>query len=205
MGNKMLKLTSFVLLVTMIALTLVSGTYAKYTSSASGTDSAVVAKWDIKAGVSGGETSITGSNATVAFNLFDTINDTGNTAAETDVATGKIAPGTAGSFEMSIKNDSEVTARYGINYTVTGNNVPIEFSTDGGSNWVTSLSNVTASDSTKIAMNSSATVTVMWRWAFTGAGSANYTESQTDATDTALGLSTPTVTVAATLTVEQVD
>ena len=204
MGNKMIKLTSFVLLVTMIALTLVSGTYAKYTSSASGTDSAVVAKWNIKAGVSGSETSITGSNATVAFNLFDTINDTGNTAAEEDVAAGKIAPGTAGSFEMSIKNDSEVTARYGINYTVTGNNVPIEFSTDG-SNWVTSLSNVAPSNDTQIAMNDSTTVTVMWRWAFTGEGSANYTSTQTDATDTALGLSTPTVTVNATLTVEQVD
>ena len=204
MGNKMLKLTSFVLLVTMVALTLVSGTYAKYTSTASGTDSAVVAKWDIKAGVSGSETSITGSNATVAFNLFDTINDTGNTAAETDVAAGKIAPGTAGSFEMSIKNDSEVTARYGINYTVTGNNVPIEFSTDG-SNWVTSLSNVAPSNDTQIAMNSSANVTVMWRWAFTGDTSANFTSTQTDATDTALGLSTPEVTVAATLTVEQVD
>ncbi len=205
MGNKMLKLTSFVLLVTMIALTLVSGTYAKYTSSASGTDSAVVAKWDIKAGVSGSEASITGSNATVAFNLFDTINDTSTHAAETDVATGKIAPGTEGSFEMSIKNDSEVTARYGINYTVTGNDVPIEFSTDGGTTWVTSLSNVAPSNATQIAMNSSTTVTVMWRWAFTGEGSANYTSSQTDATDTALGLSTPTVTVNATLTVEQVD
>ena len=205
MENKMIKLTSFVLLVTMIALSLVSGTYAKYTSSASGTDSAVVAKWDIKAGVSGSETSITGDNATVAFNLFDTINDTGNTDAETDVATGKIAPGTAGSFEMIIKNDSEVTARYGINYTVTGSDVPIEFSVDGGSNWVTSLSNVTPSDSTKIAMNGSATVTVLWRWAFTGDTSANYTSTQTDPTDTALGLSTPTVTVAATLTVEQVD
>ena len=106
---------------------------------------------------------------------------------------------------MIIKNDSEVTARYGINYTVTGSDVPIEFSVDGGSNWVTSLSNVTPSDSTKIAMNGSATVTVLWRWAFTGDTSANYTSTQTDPTDTALGLSTPTVTVAATLTVEQVD
>ena len=205
MGNKMLKLTSFVLLVTMIALTLVSGTYAKYTSSASGTDSAVVAKWNIKAGAKGSETSITGSNATVAFNLFDTINDTGNTADETDVADEKIAPGTAGSFEMSIKNDSEVTARYGISYTLSASDVPIEFSVDDGNTWTTSLSNVAASDSTKIAMNSSKTVTVMWRWAFTGDASTNYTTSQTDETDTALGLSTPTVTVNATLTVEQVD
>ena len=205
MGNKMLKLTSFVLLVTMIALTLVSGTYAKYTSSASGTDSAVVAKWNIKAGAKGSETSITGSNATVAFNLFDTINDTGNTADETDVADEKIAPGTAGSFEMSIKNDSEVTARYGISYTLSASDVPIEFSVDDGNTWTTSLSNVAASDSTKIAMNSSKTVTVMWRWAFTGDASTNYTSSQTDETDTALGLSTPTVTVNATLTVEQVD
>ena len=201
--NKLLKVTSLVMLLTIIALSLVSGAYAKYTSSATGTGSAQVALWDIRAGESGSEVSITGNSATVEFNLFDTILDTGGTAAETDVDTAKIAPGTEGSFDLSILNNSEVTAEYAITFALTNaSNVPIEFTTDGGSTWVTSLSNVAA---TTIAMNDSDTVTIGWRWAFTGAGSSNFTSSQTDATDTALGLSTPTVTVEATLTVNQVD
>ena len=93
--NKIMKFVGFVLLITVIALIVVAGTYAKYTSSATGSSSAVVAKWDIKAGKSGEEVSITGSNSTVAFNLFDTIKNEDGTE-ETDVVDGKIAPGTSG-------------------------------------------------------------------------------------------------------------
>ena len=73
--NKLVKVIALVLFVSVIALILVAGTYAKYTSTATGSDTAVVAKWDIKAGPEGNEVSITGDNATVAFNLFDTILD----------------------------------------------------------------------------------------------------------------------------------
>ena len=207
MGNKMLKLASFVLLVTMVSLTLVSGTYAKYTSSISGTDTVQVAKWDIKAGKSGEETSITGGG-TVSFDLFNTINDTGNAAAETDVTTGKIAPGTEGSFSFNIKNDSEVTAIYGLTYELTNaGNVPLEFSIDDGHTWVASLTglNNAVSDANKIAIGYSKLVTVRWRWAFTGAASSNYTETQTELSDTTIGIAAPSVTVSATLTVEQFD
>ncbi len=207
--NRLVKITSFVMLLTVVALTLVSGTYAKYTSSVTTTTAtATVAKWDIKAGVKGSELSITGSNPTIAFNLFETINDTLNHAAETDVNTGKIAPGTEGSFEFSIKNDSEVSAEYSLTYNVTNaGNVPIEFSIDDGSTWTTSLANVAASADTKILAGNSKSVTVQWRWAFTGEGSSNFTSSQTDATDTTLGVKTTadTVSVSVTLHVDQVD
>ena len=43
--NNLTKAIIFILLISMIAMILVSGTYAKYTSSASGTATATVAKW----------------------------------------------------------------------------------------------------------------------------------------------------------------
>ena len=199
-------------LVAAVALTssVVSRTYAKYQSSVTGSSTATVAKWVVKAGTSGSEALITSGSA-VTFNLFSTINDTNGGAAETDVASGKIAPGTTGSFTLSIKNESEVTAEYGITYTVTNtSNIPIEYSVDNGTTWTTTLANVTASAATKLDMtgaNATKTVTVMWRWAFEGSGSSNFTSSQTTATDTTLGTAAtaPTITVQAQLTVTQVD
>lgn len=189
--NKLVKFTSLVMFVAVIAIVLVAGTYAKYSSSASGTDTATVAKWDIKAGKAGEEVSITGSDATVSFNLFDTILDTTGDD-ETDVATGKIAPGTQGAFELSIKNDSQVNAEYTINFEVTGASVPFEFRINGGA-WTSSLSNI---PTTALNMSESSTAKVEWRWAFDG----------NDTTDTNLGIATAKdVQVKATLVVSQVD
>mgnify|MGYP000482400440 CR=1 FL=1 len=112
--NKLMKITTFVLLITILALILVSGTYAKYTSSVSGSDSATVAKWSIK--VNGTEIAV--ANPNVTFKLFETINDT-NGGVESDVTSGLIAPGTSGAFSVKIKNESEVTAKYSIGFTVS--------------------------------------------------------------------------------------
>lgn len=194
-NNRLLKLSVYALLLTIVGLSLVSGTYAKYVSTASGTDTAVVAKWDIKAGKKGNEVSITGNNSTVSFDLFDTINDTTNHEADADVVQGKIAPGTEGSFEFSIKNDSEVNARYGLNFQISNSNVPLEFSIDGV-NYTSSLTNIAPSNDTKILMGKSTSVIVYWRWKF---------ENGRDAEDTELGLTTPSVAVTTTLIVEQID
>lgn len=200
--NKLVKFTVFVLLITIVALVLVAGTYAKYTSEVSGASTATVAKWQITAN----GTDITVSNPTVTFDLFKTINDTGNTNAETDVINSKIAPGTAGEFKLDIKNLSEVTAKYKITFAVdnTGK-IPVEFSTDG-TTWKKSLDAIT-STSDLTAETGTNTVTVQWRWAYEGANSTNFTTTQTDATDTTLGTAgTPaTIKVTTTLTATQVD
>ncbi len=188
--NKLVKFTSLVMFVALTAVVLVSGTYAKYSSSASGTDIATVAKWDIKAGKVGNEVSITGSNATVAFDLFDTILDT-NGKTETNVSADRIAPGTQGAFELSIKNNSEVDAEYTVKFETSGAAVPLEFRVNNG-NWASSLSNISANE---LAKNASTTAKVEWRWAFGG----------NDATDTALGTAATNVQVNATLVVTQVD
>lgn len=194
--NKLVKFTMFVLLITIVAIVLVAGTYAKYTSNASGSSTATVAKWQIKAN----GTDITVDDATIAFNLFETINDTGNTAVETDVINNKIAPGTSGKFDLKIDNLSEVTAEYSIDFVLTNtSNIPIEFSTDG-TTWTTTLDTIN-STSNLTAGTGTDTVTVQWRWVFNG----------NDGTDTTLGIAAqatdtaPIVIVKATLTATQVD
>lgn len=157
--NKTMSLIAIALLIAMIALILVSGTYAKYTSSTTGTATARVAKWSITFGGN----DITASN-TFTFNLFDTINDTKDGSTETDVTSAGsdkvIAPGTTGSFEVQLTNASEVSAECSVDYTVVNNNnIPIEFSTDG-TNWSTTLADVAA---TNIAAGTPTTVKIQWR------------------------------------------
>ena len=187
--NKLFILGICTVMVALVSLSLVSGTWAKYTSTVSGEDSARVAKW---------AWNYKGANLvsdTVAFDLFETINDTGNTADETDVADTLIAPGTAGSFTFSFQNLSEVTAEYTVNYTVTNvNNIPVEFSVDG-TTWTSDLTDI----SDTLAIGSAAKeVTVQWRWEFENAYG--------DAYDTNLGVyGNAEIKVRAEITFVQVD
>lgn len=200
--NKLVKFTMFVLLITIVAIILVSGTYAKYTSEASGTATATVAKWSII--VNDDEEIATTTPQTVTFDLFKTINDSDGSSAETDVASGLIAPGTVGSFELSIKNESEVNAKYAIAFEVTGSDVPLEFSVNGGE-WADTI---TAPAETTLDMGESDTVNVKWRWAFEEKV-GDVVNTAVDTADTALGINAqtvaPEVIVKTTLTVTQVD
>ena len=219
-NNRIYRFAAIVLLLTMITLILVSGTYSKYTSSTEGSDNVKVAKWSILVN----NKDIANATAqTLTFDLFDTINDTLDHNAEGDVATDLIAPGVAGEFGIDITNQSEVTAKYAIEYRVTNtSSIPIEFSTDGGSTWKASADvanlNVAAYDhndgsdaskSTELAINGTKSITVKWRWAYIGAESSNYTSAQTDETDTTLGIAAkttrPEITVNAKVTVTQVN
>lgn len=189
-NNKVVKFAIFVLLITIIAFALVAGTYAKYTTEVSGSDTVRVAKWSIK--VNGTEIT-TVQDETVTFDLFNTIYDSDGTTTESDVANGLIAPGTSGSFDLQIENLSEVNAEYSIAFEMTNAaNVPLEFSTDG-----TTWGNLDSIESTAIAMsNGTSTVNVKWRWQFAG-----------DHTDIGIAAQTApqNVEVTATITVDQVD
>jgi len=177
--NNLLKFTNIVLFITMIAIILVSGTYAKYTSKASGTSATVVANWSFN--VNG--TNIAKEN--FAFNLFDTaeIKDSDG-STENDVAKGLIAPGTSGAFEFALENTSDVTAKYEIKLGVTNpNNIPLEFSFTGKEeSWTNDLDNLIATDVIKIGRTKN--VNVQWRWPF----------GDDIVTDTTLGEKTITVT-----------
>ena len=208
--NRMMRLASVLLIMTLLSTSVISGTFAKYVSSATGSDTARVAKWHIEVE----DNKLGVENATITFDLFKTINDTGNTAAESDVKTGEIiAPGTAGSFELNIKNLSEVNAKYSVALTESNDNaVPLQYSVDGNT-WNDSIAELTMTELTDkaIAMETgTASHTVYWRWVFEGTTEGAHA-GQTDAYDTALGVYArentgyPVVTIQATITVTQID
>lgn len=192
-SSMMVRLVAVLAVTMMFTMCFVGGTFAKYTSSATGTNSTTVAKWDIR---------VNGANITTSdtfnFDLFNTVNDTKDGNTEWDMIPNNgdiIAPGTRGSFDIVIKNDSEVNAKYAINYTVTNNdNIPVEFSTNGTA-WTTNINDLDVAD-VAIGLGTDTTVTVQWRWVFDG----------NDTTDTSLGsAATATLTVKAKVTATQVD
>lgn len=211
--NRSMKIAVLVLALALLTSCFVGSTFAKYTSSAEGSvASTTVAKWAISAGVDGAETSITGTPNTFAFNLFTTIQDTKNNATdpdedytESDVRATMIAPGTKGSFTLSVVNNSDVNAEYSITFDVSlpdaitvneeSKPLPIQFRVNGGA-WGSDIADVAA---TAIAMDGTADVVVEWQWVFTGDSDV----------DTAWGVKaaegTVAVSVTPTLTVEQVD
>ena len=183
--NKASTLTLVLLLLVMVTLGTLGGTFAKYTSSAKGTDSARVAKWSIK--VSDADMAQTD---TFTIDLFNTAYNNDNVKSKgTDNV---VAPGTTGQFAFDVENASEVTAQYKVDFAITNAaGIPIKFSVDGGTTWSTDLSDV---DFKTIAMGAKEKITIDWKW-----------ETATDAADTALGkVGTDTITVEATLTAEQV-
>ena len=200
--NKIVKFTIFVLLLTIVALYLVSGTYAKYTSEFAGSDKAIVAKWvvsddDVEKNI----------NIFDVSKIYDTNGETAYTVNagtdDTDVVNGTdkgiIAPGTWGSFTYIVSNDSDVNATYAVDYTVDEAGVPLEWSVNG-QDWTDDLSDVST---TALNMEADDTVTVYWRWVFEETTIA----TKSDTTDTALGLAEtlaePSINVKTTFT--QVD
>ncbi len=196
--SKTMRAASFLLVLTLMTSCFVGSTFAKYTSTGSGEDTARVAKWDIQ---------LEGAamTETFTFNLFD-YTDT-NVDVNGSGSEKVIAPGTQGSFTIDLQNKSEVTAQYTIDYTVTNNsNIPVEYSIDNGTTWTKDLGDVTTPVTLSMDASTPTEVNVQWRWAFTGGTSTNFTSSQTDTSDTSLGkVGTATITVQAKITVDQVN
>ena len=196
--NRLFILGIFTVMVALVSLSLVSGTWAKYTSTVSGSDSARVAKW---------EWTYNSADVLTSFE-FDLFNTT-YTDSNVDV-NGKnddavvIAPGTTGSFTFGFKNESEVNAEYSVTFTETNaNNIPVQFSLDG-TTWKDSLAELNIAE-TAIDMGDDAECTVRWRWVFEGTESGAHA-GQTDSTDTELGINGEyTYGVSATVTFTQVD
>lgn len=189
--NHTMRIAAGVMTAALLSTCAISSTFAKYTSESTGTDSARVAKWNIQIN----STSMKTATTMFDFDLFDTTYDSDSSdtvkSSEDDKV---IAPGTQGSFALVIKNSSEVTATYAIDYTVTKSaSIPVKFSVDNGANWTGDLMDVTA---VTLAMGSSETIIVQWKWEFSG----------DDSTDTGLGeKGTDTLTVSAKVTATQVD
>lgn len=191
--NRLFMLGLVTVFVAVLSLTLVSSTFARYTSTVTGQDSARVAKWAFTYNKADG-TSYTGVEESIEFDLFNTIKDSNGTDNETDVDVDGngtetvIAPGTSGSFTLTFTNASEVTAQYEIDYTLTLNSVPIEFKVGTG-DWGT-LEDVTTP--VRIEMGQTASITIQWRYPIGTEGSDNEHAGKN-------------VSVQATITWDQVD
>ena len=204
-----IKIFAILLLLVMLVLMLIVGTYAKYTTEVEGSDSSVVAKWAWQIN----DTDVSKSDTEFSFNLFDTINDTSDGNNETDVKSTKIAPGTKGKFEIKVENLSEVNANYNLTLKETkGQDVSdakIEYSiigTDEATDWTTAISTFNLTNTLLDMESGSKTLTVYWRWAYSPS------PAQDDA-DTTVGFVAAnsasdvgkTITIEATLNFTQVD
>lgn len=202
--NRTMRIAVLMLALSLLTCCFVGSTFAKYTSSATGSDTVTVAKWDIQMLDDEGNSVNIGvaTENTIQFDLFNTIKDYDTTTAEPDVKAGKIAPGTGGSFTLEVANKSEVNAKYGVTFAVTNDaEIPLEFKVNDGE-WKTSLDAVS---DVAIAMETGESdVIVSWRWAFER-GTNDGEKVTNNAADTLDGVNAPSVTVEATIVVEQVD
>src|SRR5665647_1803049 len=90
MKKLVLKLSVLVMILTLVTLPLVSGTYAKYTTTDSATDTARVAKWGVTVAVTG--------NAFAESYITNITNGDITVSSSTEDVDNLVAPGTSGTF-----------------------------------------------------------------------------------------------------------
>ena len=160
-------------------------TYARYTTSTSGTSSARVAKFAFD---------LNGAHASVqaqSLNIDDLFNYTYNNGSVVGASNAKVvAPGTSGYIEVLLQNQGEVVLIPDWTITETNaSNVPLQYqisssTTPVAANW-SSAGSLTATENT-VAIGGQQKYYLHWRW----------NPSSTDAADTALGVSgTATVSI----------
>ena len=228
--HNVMRVASAMAVVTLLSTSLISGTLAKYTSSAEGSDTARVANWTIKAGTGSDLAAISDANTnSFTFDLFNTaVKDTKTPGgSETDVKASTadetiIAPGTWGYVDLNLKNESEVTATYTIKVKPENAGVPLQYaiekvtSTTEAATVPTSITSgatavgwtadgaeldITSTGNTLAVENGSAIYRVYWKWDFEDSQNASR-----DVDDTTLGIAgTATPKVTATVTATQVD
>ncbi len=212
--TKLMRAALLLLVLTLITSCFVGGTFAKYTTSANGTDSARVAKWGV---------TVTANGGTFA-NTYAT--DTGNVVgaiANSVVSADKvIAPGTKGNMVgMTITGTPEVavSVNYAANFKVKDWTVDDKFycplqikvgktmidgvkfndaaAFENAVNNEISTYNKNYAAGTDLSTASVTTPSVSWEWPF----------SEDDIKDTKLGnlKTAPTVELTITTTVTQID
>ena len=219
--NRMMRLASILLVCVLLTTSVISGTFAKYTTSATSTDTARVAKWGFN------------NAATINItNLFNSVYDK-NVSGNADV----IAPGTTNSASFQFTYDESVATAPEVAYTFTvsvddstcsqeiANNPNIKwalFHAKDANNitwtdWGTMLNNIKAlsGDATGSKQYAAGelptaftgdddTYYVAWKWVFDETVDSNF--SNNDINDTAMGnAATASVTLKITINATQVD
>lgn len=217
--NKMFILGLLTLFVAVLSLSLVSGTYAKYVTSESGSDSARVAKWGVV---------VTGTADTFK-ETYEKDDNNFTLAANTVVSTEKVvAPGTSGSMvaftitgtpEVAVNVKFEGRLELGDKWVVSGSTYycPIEIKVGDTTFKGMDYANADAFEAAvnaKIAEYSKDYVAgtdlstidadapaISWAWAFTG----NDDVKDTYLGDQAAASNAATISLSVTVTVTQID
>lgn len=113
--NRMMRLASILLVCVLLTTSVISGTFAKYTTTVTSDDKARVAYWGFQ---SSNSMNITGLFADAYGNTVNSVGDNGD-----DV----IAPGTDGKTTFQFKWDEDTTAWNNAKVNVTGPEVSYEF------------------------------------------------------------------------------
>lgn len=153
MKNK--KIMSLALALSMVVGCAVGGTVAKYLSEAEATDTVNVAAWSIDVG--GADIA---AEEAITFDLFE--------------GTGKVAPGSSGSFTAKITNDGDVAAEIDVvlKSTETGHDIPVLYSATGeDDSWKSDLADL--SDEFDLAAGANQDVKIFWKWDSTAGDNAD--------------------------------
>ena len=114
--NRMMRLASVLLVMVLLSTSVISGTFAKYVTTASSTDSARVAKWGVVV-------SVTGDAFAKTYDLDTTGTGIANgLAVESSTDEKVVAPGTTGTFGgITVTGTPEVAVNINTEATVTIN------------------------------------------------------------------------------------
>lgn len=166
----------------------VGSTFAKYTSSATGSDTVTVATWTWTGDVDISNNSLTFALDETVTNTKEGVND--SVGAES-VVSGKMAPGTSGSFTITLNNTSEVAAEYLLQFTLPTAPSSLTFTYQNGSAAAETLTSSTQITGELAHTNGSVDIVVNWVWDYDAIDDTQY--AGTD------------ITVSANCTLEQVD
>ena len=194
-------------LVAVLSLTFVSSTFAKYTSTVSGSDTAKVAKWEWTLGTQDVSKTVAGD-----VEVFKTIVDTVDGNTDANVGADLIAPGTKGQFQFVLTNNSEVDGSFAVTFTETNTSgIPLQYSLDG-TTWYDSIHELSTTEAGELAGElaigaAAKTITVQWRWEFEASTGGH--AGHTNESDTNLGAygtnPAPQITIAYSILLEQID
>lgn len=185
---KKFRIVALLLVMCLASSCFVGGTFAKYASTATGTDTAHIAIWTVD--IDGADI----VSQSFEINLFDTLKDSNKSDNETNVKSGTsliIAPGTSGSDTFTVENTSDVTISLSTTHNI-------------GVGYIT-LNLTDNDDDDELAPGESATYTLSWEWPIGTNGSDNAVgEASATAYNNGTGTRTA-ITATVTVTATQVD
>ena len=191
--EKRLKVSYLIILLIALSIMIgVVGARSKYVTSAEGSDTAYVAKWDLRTNLSGTQTIDLFAHTTANMNYREAYGNEGE-----EQYTYIVAPGTEGKFTLEITNSGDVDAiinSIAIEKLSESSNVPLKFSvgnTYSASNATQDLTTLATNIQHAFSTNGTATiahdstaksVSVCWKWDY-------YASDSEDISDTNLGQS----------------